>query len=193
MPSIPLTAQTHSWVSGEGCLGKNKVSFNREQCRAWETRWLCFSPTDEPVPQARSNHFQNTVNVEASLGCFVYTLVPPIFIVKKYWFIHGRADSIQHQSRHTWRISDTTTIRVQAITSESTHWQLTAVRATHITAHIYMGSWHDITVFNEKKNNILHYFCWTEKNLNCPHFFFLNNFYQVVTNALVYNLGVFQF
>lgn len=39
MPGIP-----HSWVSGESRMGKNKVSFNREQCRAWETRWLCFSP-----------------------------------------------------------------------------------------------------------------------------------------------------
>ncbi len=80
MPGIPLTTQTHSWVSGESRMGKNKVSFNREQWRAWETRWLCFPPTDEPVPQAAS-HLQNTkyaeANVEESLGGFLYTQYHP--------------------------------------------------------------------------------------------------------------------
>lgn len=97
MPGIPLTTQTHSWVSGESRMGKNKVSFNREQCRAWETRWLCFPPTDEPVPQARSSHFQNTMdveaNVEASLGGFVYTPYHPSLYSKNTDLFMAEADS----------------------------------------------------------------------------------------------------
>lgn len=147
MPSIPLTAQTHSGVSGEGRLGKNKVSFNREQRRAWETRWLCFSPIDEPVPQARSSHLQNTndveeANVEASLGCFVYTLYHPSLYSKK-------ADLFMaEQTAHTWRISDTSTIILLWFALSASNCSrvntLAAVKATHnIMAHIYgQLTWH---------------------------------------------------
>lgn len=37
--------RTHSCVSGDVRVGKNKVSFNREHRRAWESRWLCFLPS----------------------------------------------------------------------------------------------------------------------------------------------------
>lgn len=182
MPSIPLTAQTHSWVSGEGYLGKNKVSFNREQRRAWETRWLCFPPTNEPVPQARSSHFQNRkdveeANVEVSLDCFVYTMYHPSLYKKN-------ADLFMaEQTAHTWRISDISTITLLWFPlSASNHIIVNTLAAygsksnaqhhgTHLhgqlTWHFYCLQW--------KKGNIPN-FGWTEKHLNGPHLFILTNF-----------------
>ncbi len=56
-----------------------------------------FSPTDEPVPQARSSHFQNTkdveANVKASLGGFVYTPYHPSLYSKNTDLFMAEADS----------------------------------------------------------------------------------------------------
>lgn len=144
MPGIPLTTQTHSWVSGESRMGKNKVSFNREQCRAWETRWLCFPPQMSQCRKQGRAIFKTPRTWKQTL--------------KQVWvvlFIHRTTHrctqktliySWQKQTAHTWWLSDTSTIIllwfsllwVQAITSESTQQQHIAVRATqHHGTHLH--------------------------------------------------------
>lgn len=143
MPRIPLTAQTHSRVSGEGHLGKNKVSLTESSAGHEKPDGFVFPP---PMSQCRKQgraFFKTSTMWKKRTWKWVWVV---LFIYCTTHLYTQKMLIYSWQSRqHTPEGSQTQAplfcfdfLWVQAIAAESTHWQLTAVIATHnIMAHIY--------------------------------------------------------
>lgn len=183
MPSIPLTAQTHSGVSGEGHLGKNKVSLTESSAGHEKPDGFVFPPPMSQCLKQGRAIFKTSTMWKKWTWKWVWVV---LFIYCTTHLYTQKMLIYSWRSRqHTPEGSQTQAplfcfdfLWVQAIAAESTHWQQLERHTT--SWHTFMGSWHDIfTVLNEKSQSfsLKFSFGWTAKKYKfCPVFFFFSKF-----------------